>query len=117
MHVPFFALGNYLRAAGIERCFVVTDAISAAGQGPGRFRLGNQDVIVDEHLATWAADRSHLMGSAGTMPRTAENLRGSLGLSPAEVQQLLFDNPLAAINPAFPVAKPAAFFPSPMREF
>ncbi|MCA9148763.1 MAG: N-acetylglucosamine-6-phosphate deacetylase [Planctomycetales bacterium] len=98
VHVPFFALANYLKAAGIERCFIVTDAISAAGQGPGQFKLGNQDVIVDENLATWAADRSHLMGSAGTMPRTANNLRHEMELPEADVAKLLVENPRRAIG-------------------
>jgi N-acetylglucosamine-6-phosphate deacetylase len=98
VHVPFFALQNYIAAAGIDRCFVVTDAISAAGQGPGTFRLGDRDVVVDENLATWAADRSHLMGSAGTMPRTADNLQQCLGLSAADTQRLTYGQPRRAIG-------------------
>jgi N-acetylglucosamine-6-phosphate deacetylase len=98
VHVPFTALGNYLRTATIDRCFVVSDAISAAGLGPGEFKLGDQSVIVDEHLATWSADRSHLMGSAGTMDRAAMNLRTSLGLSENDVQQLTWLNPRNAIT-------------------
>jgi N-acetylglucosamine-6-phosphate deacetylase len=98
VHVPFFALRNYLRAAGLERCFVVTDAISAAGQGPGTYRLGNRNVVVDDQLATWSEDRSHLMGSAGTMPRTAENLRDAVGLSDADIHHLTYDTPRRAIH-------------------
>ena len=98
VHVPFTALGNYLRTATIGRCFVVSDAISAAGLGPGEFKLGDQSVVVDEHLATWSADRSHLMGSAGTMDRAAMNLRTSLGLSENDVQQLTWLNPHNAIT-------------------
>ena len=30
IHVPFVALGNYLKVTGLRRAFVVTDAISAA---------------------------------------------------------------------------------------
>ena len=97
VHVPFPALGNYLRTAAIDRCFVVSDAISAAGLGPGEFKLGDQTVVVDEHLATWSADRSHLMGSASTMDRAATNLRASLGLNEDEVQQLTWLNPHNAI--------------------
>ncbi len=98
VHVPFVALGNYLRCAGYDRCFIVTDAISAAGLGPGEFQLGDQLVVVDEQLATWAPDRSHLMGSAGTMPRSAENLRQKLGLSDSIIEQLTFQNPKQAIG-------------------
>jgi len=98
VHVPFHALANYLRCAGIERSFVVTDAISAAGLGPGTYTLGGQQVVVDESLATWAADKSHLMGSAGTMPASAENLRNALGLSDEQVERLTCANPRRAIG-------------------
>src|SRR5262249_23727965 len=70
VHVPFFALKNYLDCCGIDRAFVVTDAICGAGQGPGEYTIGDRKLVIDENLATWAADKSHLVGSAGTMPRS-----------------------------------------------
>jgi N-acetylglucosamine-6-phosphate deacetylase len=91
-HVPFIALANYLRCCG-ERAFIVTDAIRGAGLGPGEYTIGDQKVLVDENLATWSADRSHLVGSAGTMPRSAENLRTALGFDERQIQQLLVANP------------------------
>jgi len=93
VHVPFFALANYLKCCGIDRAFVVTDAIYGAGQGPGEYSIGDQRVVIDENLATWSADRSHLMGSAGTMRRSGENLRNALHLGEQQVRQLLGDNP------------------------
>jgi N-acetylglucosamine-6-phosphate deacetylase len=93
VHVPFFALKNYLDCCGIERAFVVTDAICGAGQGPGEYSIGDQRVVIDENLATWSADRSHLMGSAGTMQRSEANLRNALGLNDQEIKTLLRDNP------------------------
>jgi N-acetylglucosamine-6-phosphate deacetylase len=99
VHVPFVALGNYLKSCGCERAFIVTDAIRGAGLGPGEYSIGDQRVVVDENLATWAADRSHLVGSAGTMPRSAENLRAQLGLAEHQIQQLMFDNPRRILEP------------------
>jgi N-acetylglucosamine-6-phosphate deacetylase len=93
VHVPFVALKNYLRCCGLERAFVVTDAICGAGLGPGEYTIGDQKVTVDENLATWAADRSHLVGSAGTMPRSAENLSTALGLDERQINLLLVENP------------------------
>jgi N-acetylglucosamine-6-phosphate deacetylase len=98
VHVPFVALGNYLRCSGYERAFVVTDAICGAGLGPGEYTLGGQPVVVDENLATWAADRSHLVGSAGTMPRSADNLRTALGLDERQIQQLMVTTPQMLIG-------------------
>ncbi|MCG8583326.1 MAG: N-acetylglucosamine-6-phosphate deacetylase [Pirellulales bacterium] len=98
VHVPMFALGNYVRSAGIDRCFVVTDAIAAAGLGQGTYRLGGQEVVVDEQLATWSPDKSHLMGSASTMTRMVGNLRSELGMSDEELHRLTYDNPCLAIG-------------------
>jgi N-acetylglucosamine-6-phosphate deacetylase len=98
VHVPLPVLGNYLRVTGVERAFVVTDAIQAAGLDPGNYRLGTQEVVVDDQLATWAADRSHLVGSACTMPIMERNLRDRLGLAPEQVRRLVYDNPRAAIG-------------------
>lgn len=93
VHVPYPALGNYLRVAGLQRTVFVTDGISAAGLGPGRYPLGGQWAEVDEQGATWSADRSHLVGSAVTMPLMAARAQAALGLTPAEIQRLVADNP------------------------
>ncbi len=98
VHVPFFALKNYLRSAGTDRVVITTDAMAAAGLGPGSYRLGSLHVEVGEDLAAWAPDRSHLMGSAITMPRVVQNLREQLGLNEMQIKQLVCENPQNAIR-------------------
>jgi len=99
VHVPFFALRNYLRATGIERAIVVTDAISAAGMGPGRYTLGDQPIEVGRDLAArFPDDDTHLAGSAVTLPRTAENLRAALGLDRNAIERLAVINPRRALG-------------------
>ncbi|MHC4995352.1 MAG: N-acetylglucosamine-6-phosphate deacetylase, partial [Planctomycetota bacterium] len=93
VHVPLHALGNYLDRVGPERAIVVSDAISAASLGPGGHTLGDQAVHVTDDLATWAPDRSHLIGSACPMSRMIDNLAGCLRLSPEHVRALTHDNP------------------------
>src|SRR5439155_2881117 len=58
-HVGFPALGNYLRAAGLDRCIVVTDAVAPAGMVAGRFRLGRWTWIIGDDLVCRAPDGSH----------------------------------------------------------
>lgn len=100
VHIPMFALGNYLRAAGLERSIVVSDAIEAAGLGPGKYRAGRWELVVDENLAAWAPDRTHLLGSAITMQRADANLQSGLGLTQEEVKLLTSVNPRTAIGMA-----------------
>jgi N-acetylglucosamine-6-phosphate deacetylase len=88
VHVDFCALSNYLRIAG-DRALVVSDAMSAAGIGPGRFRFGHWDIEVGDDLVVWSPNRVHLLGSAMTMKQARENLTLELGLKPLRVQQLL----------------------------
>jgi N-acetylglucosamine-6-phosphate deacetylase len=99
VHIPFRALGNYLRAAGTDRAVVVTDAMAAAGKGAGRYKLGGRTVDVGEDLAVWDPDDpTHLMGSAVTLARSAENLRSRLGLGEGDIDRLMGENPRTAIS-------------------
>jgi N-acetylglucosamine-6-phosphate deacetylase len=67
---------------------IVSDAILAAGLGPGHYKLCNQDVVVGEDLVPRSTVGSNFVGSATMIPRMAENLRRFLGLSDEEVLQL-----------------------------
>lgn len=98
VHVEFFSLRNYLRAAGVERSVFVTDAISAARLGPGMYSLAGWDIKIGEDLVARSPDGSHFVGSTVTWPRIQKNGRDNLGLSPAELQQLSVDNPRRAMG-------------------
>jgi len=99
-HIPFFALRNYLDLVGLDRSIVVTDAISAAGLGPGIYTLGRNSVTIGEDGIARSQDGSHLVGSTITMQASRHNLLAQLGLSESDASQLLYDNPLRAIAAA-----------------
>jgi N-acetylglucosamine-6-phosphate deacetylase len=99
-HIPFFALRNYLDLVGLDRSIVVTDAISAAGLGPGIYTLGRNTVTIGEDGIARSQDASHLVGSTITMRASRHNLIAQLGLSESDASQLLYDNPLRAIAAA-----------------
>ena len=97
VHVPFFALKNYLRTAGLEHCIVVTDAIAPAGLGPGRYTLGRWELDIGSDMVARAPDGSHLVGAAITMPQSAANLHEHLKLSAEAIQLLTSANPERAL--------------------
>jgi N-acetylglucosamine-6-phosphate deacetylase len=68
-HVAFFALRNYLRAAGLDRCVVVTDAIAPGQPGAGPLHAGRWDLVIGPDLVARAPDGSHLIGAVVTMPK------------------------------------------------
>lgn len=97
VHIPFFALDNYLKLAG-ARAIMVTDAMPAAGFGRGRFQIGRWEVEVGDDMAAWAPGRAHLLGAVITMEQTADNLSEHLHLSRETVRQLMVTNPRRAIG-------------------
>lgn len=98
VHVPLFALKNYLDLAGNDRAIIITDAIAPAGLGPGRYTLGRWDLSIGEDLVARSPDGSHFVGSAMTMPDTSQNLMEKLGFSPRQCQVLLRDNARRALG-------------------
>jgi len=98
VHVPFFALKNYLKVAGLERAIITTDAVAPAGLGPGTYTFGKWTVVAGEDMALWAPDRSHLVGSGIFMPKVEDNLRRHLGLGDTAIRQLICDNPRRAFG-------------------
>lgn len=98
VHIEFFALQNYLRAAGLEKSIFVTDAISASRLGPGNYSLAGWDIKIGEDLVARSPDGSHFVGSTVTWPRIQENNRQSIGLSEADLIKLSVTNPKRALG-------------------
>ena len=105
-HVPPPALRNYLRCIPHENIVIVTDAISAAGLGPGRYELFDQIVEVDEDGAAWAQCRTHFAGCAATFPQMIDVLKDQVGASDANIDQWLRENPSRLIGSLARVSDP-----------
>ena len=98
VHVPFFVLKNWLASIGLERTLFVTDAISAARLGPGRYTLAGWDILIGDDLVARSPDGTHFVGSTVTVLRIKANAFGELGMSEADLKQVLDVNPRLAIR-------------------
>lgn len=98
VHVPFFVLQNWLRSTGLERTIFVTDAISAARLGPGRYTLAGWDILIGEDLVARSPDGTHFVGSTVTVPRIKANALGPLGMTEEELKLVLDVNPRMALG-------------------
>ena len=108
VHIPLFALANYLALVGADRAVVVTDGVDLAGLGPGRYRLiTGAEVEVGADLAVWSPDHSHLCGSALTMPQIDANLH-TLGYGEKAIRRMARENPLRALGIELSGRLPAA---------
>jgi len=93
IHIPFFALKNYLGIAGIKNCIITTDAMAAAGAIPGRYKLSNITLEVGSDKIVREPGKINFAGSAIDMQSSALNLKTKLGLSDEEIMQLTYTNP------------------------
>ncbi len=80
-----------LRAKGVERVALVTDAMAAAGMNPGTYALGSRRVLVDETSARLEDGR--LAGSILTLDQAVRNVVRWTGTSPADALRMASEVP------------------------
>jgi N-acetylglucosamine-6-phosphate deacetylase len=97
-HVPFFALANYVALVGLDRCIMVTDAISAARLGPGIHELSGAPVEIDAAGVARRPGSANLAGSTVTMPQIRTNLARHLGLTETDIARLIDKNPRRSVG-------------------
>lgn len=96
IHLPPSFLTVALRAKGLERSVLITDAVMPAGCQPGRYRLGEVDVELHGGNRVTLAGGDRLAGSALRMDEGVNNLMRLAGLSLAEAVTLATRNPARA---------------------
>jgi N-acetylglucosamine-6-phosphate deacetylase len=88
IHLGASFLKAALRAKGIERSVLVTDASAPAGAAPGRYYLGEQAVDLTPDNRVVLAGQDKLAGSALRMDRGVENLMRMAGLPLADAVRM-----------------------------
>lgn len=84
------------RSKGAARLSVVTDAMGALGMPPGRYRLGDFEVNVDETSAR--LDDGRLAGSILAQDQALRNLTKFTGCSPSDALATLTTTPAALVR-------------------
>jgi N-acetylglucosamine-6-phosphate deacetylase len=93
-HLPDSTLKSMVRAKGLTRTILVTDATAAAVAVSGSYSLGELAIERDVEGRVTTVGTKDLAGSGVTMDVVVANVVQSCGLSLAEVL------PLATVNPA-----------------
>ena len=97
-HLPWHTFATFIKCIPPENLIVVSDAISAAGLGPGIHRLASQEVEVDPDGAAWAKGREHFAGCATPMCRMQELLQEHLAIDPQTCETWMSTNPARLID-------------------
>ncbi len=98
VHLDPLIVDLVIRAAGVERVVLVSDALAAAGAPPGPVALGGQTVVSDGRVVR-RADGT-LAGSALLLDDGVRNARHWLGwLDPARLIRMATQTPAEALGP------------------
>lgn len=88
IHLPPSFVKCAVRAKGLERSVLVTDATAPANCAPGRYRLGDIEVELTAENRVQIAGTRQLAGSALRMDRGVENLMSFAGLTLGQALRL-----------------------------
>jgi N-acetylglucosamine-6-phosphate deacetylase len=98
IHVQRAFLKSCIRAKGIDRSVLVTDASMPAAAKPGRYRLGDQSLDYTEDGRVVLSGTERLAGSALRMNHGVANLMSLAQLSLREAIQMATTNPARMIG-------------------
>jgi N-acetylglucosamine-6-phosphate deacetylase len=93
IHLPRSFLKVALRAKGLERSLLVTDAVMPAGCVPGRYKLGEVDVELHPDGSVRLLGGTRLAGSALRMDRAIQNVIQLAGVTLREAVSMATRNP------------------------
>jgi N-acetylglucosamine-6-phosphate deacetylase len=109
IHLPDYVVKNIVRTKGPEHIVLCTDAVSAAAQPPGRYRLADFELDTEGNGRTRLAGTDTLAGSTLSIPKAITNVikfaGTDLGTSvrmAAENGRKLFPEMIGTLSPGQP---------------
>lgn len=97
-HLPWNLLKVILRAKGVSRCCLVSDAAPVADNPPGVYACLGGSAALDAQGRLSDPATGYLMGSSFTIRRVVNATRRALALDDATMHRLAIANPLALIG-------------------
>ncbi len=105
-HLPPSLMKLVLHSKGMDKVCLVTDSMSAAGLGPGKYNVGGLDVIVESDIpeefeipiqeknyVAKLLDRNSFASSVSTMDQLVRNMLKFVGLNICQAVKLVTYNP------------------------
>ena len=101
IHIPIFALKNYLKMIDLNKCIIVTDSMAAASAPPGKYSVSHIEVQVGDDRIVREVGKKNLAGSAITMKESEEMLKTNIKLNKNELINILYFNIKKLFNNKF----------------
>jgi N-acetylglucosamine-6-phosphate deacetylase len=92
VHLPDYVVKNFVRAKGVDRILLTTDAMAGAAAPPGRYTLGDLEIDVGPDQVARLKHTPYLAGSTLTMDRAVENVMRFSNLDLPTVLRMTLQN-------------------------
>jgi N-acetylglucosamine-6-phosphate deacetylase len=97
-HLPAHLIKTIIKAKGVDKITVISDASPVAGMPPGEYQVLGNDAILEENGYLHNPEKKCMVGSSATIVECMKYL-DSLGvLTKEQLQQVVYHNPLKLIN-------------------
>ncbi len=103
IHIPPFALRNFMRAKPLDKILLTTDAMAAAGAPNGTYRIAHITVEVGADRVVREPGRENFAGSSLTLEQGVENAANWTGLPLDQVIAMASSRVAAALNMPWPL--------------
>jgi len=97
-HLPPPVIKTFVRAKGAARCVVTSDASPSAGLEPGEYTYMGVRVVLEKNGLLHNPAQGNLAGSSSTMMECMNHLASLDLMSPDELVQVCYYNPLKLIG-------------------
>jgi N-acetylglucosamine-6-phosphate deacetylase len=97
-HLPASLLKTIIRAKGVDRCVVVSDASSVSGLKPGTYDFLGEKVVLEENGRLHDPNTGYFAGSSSTMLECMNHLASLNVVGVDELLAMGFGNPLKLIG-------------------
>jgi N-acetylglucosamine-6-phosphate deacetylase len=102
IHLPPFALRNFVRAKSPGRVLFTTDAMAGAGAPPGTYTIGELTILVGADGVARQPGGGGFAGSTLAPDEGVRRVAAFLGLGPIEARRLWSEAPAAAFGISLP---------------
>ena len=92
-HLPPYVVKNFIRAKGVVRSILVTDAVPPAGMPPGVYRYGRVEVEAKPDGLICLPGTPYLFGAATTLENCIANVVAWAGVPLADAIRMAAENP------------------------
>ena len=97
-HLPPSVIKSMIKAKGVSRCIVTSDASPLSGMPPGKYQYLGENIILEENGLLHNTERGCLAGSSSTIMDCMNHLASLNFLTADELLRVGFYNPLQLIG-------------------